>query len=170
MPPKITPSTAPSFLKLVIALQCMPHFWTKDLYNTKHVPMSIMSFRRVKVISSRRIICKVVSCCIPIDAFVRTCNSDLLPFLSFFLMFFLCAGLFPSTIESVFQNFSLPSMEQQFFFFLFFHIPHVAQLATQWTLGQQFGYMKLRDVQMFDYLQNKEKTFNQSSFFLVLAR
>jgi len=81
----------------------MAYFWTKDLYNTKDIPISIMSFRRAKVISSRRIIGKVVSCCIPIDAFVRICNSDLLAF--FLPDFLLYAGLFPSTMKACFKTF-----------------------------------------------------------------
>jgi hypothetical protein len=36
-------------------------------------------------------------------------------------------------------------------------------------IGQQFGCIKLRVVKMFNYLQNKEKSFKWSSFFLKLC-
>jgi hypothetical protein len=49
----------------------------------------------------------------------------------------------------------------------YFHIPSVGQLATWGPIGQQFGYMKLKVVKLFGYLQSKEKSFKWSLFFFL---
>jgi hypothetical protein len=48
----------------------------------------------------------------------------------------------------------------------FFHFPMLPNRLHSGPNGQKFGYMKLRVVKMLNYLQNKERSFKWSSFFL----